>query len=84
MNDTPPKIEEKMRELIRKKTPEERLRMGCSMYDFSKRLVSRAILEGRPHLTSVELRRELFLRFYGNNFDSVARKKILARIGEIP
>ena len=84
MNDTPPEIEEKMRELIRKKTPEERLRMGCAMYDFSKRLVSRAILEGRPELTPAELRREIFLRFYGNNFDSAAREKILARLGEIP
>ena len=77
MNDTAPAIEEKMREMIRAKTPEERLRMGCSMYDFSKRLVTRAILENRPGLSSGDLRQELFLRFYGNDFDAPVRQKIL-------
>lgn len=77
MNDTSPKIEEKMRELIQKKTPEERLKMGCSMYDFSRRLVIHSILENRPGLSAEELRRELFLRFYGNDFSPQKLQEIL-------
>ena len=80
MNDTPPKIAEKMREMIRRKTPEERLRMGCSMFDFSKSLVVNAILRERPNLSPAELRGELFLRFYGNDFAPARREKILAHL----
>ena len=80
MNDTTPKIAEKMREMIRGKTPEERLKMGCSMYDFSKHLIIRSILENRPNLSPADLRRELFLRFYGNDFDSEKREKILEHL----
>jgi len=77
MNDTSPQIEEKMREMIRAKTPEERLKMGCSMYDFSKQLVIHSILEREPSLSPAALRRELFLKFYGNDFDPEERQKIL-------
>ena len=78
MNDTSPKMAEKMRELIRGKTPEERLKMGCSMYDLSKRLGIHSILASRPGLSPANLRGELFLKFYGDDFDAVKRQKILA------
>jgi len=80
MNDTSPQIAEKMRELIQKKTPEERLKMGCSMYDFSKQLVIHSILESQPGLSITELRRELFLRFYGNDFNPGKRQEILKHL----
>lgn len=73
-----------MREMIRRKTPGERLEMGCSMYDFSKTLVVRALLEERPHLSPAELRGELFLRFYGNDFNPPAHQKILTHLREVP
>ena len=82
MNDTSPEMEEKMREMIRAKTPEERLRMGCSMYDFSKSLVLHAILENSPGLSPGGIRRELFLRFYGDDFTSTQREKILACLAD--
>jgi len=66
-----------MRELIRAKTPEERLKMGCSMHDFSKQLVIHALLEREPGLSPSALRRELFLRFYGDDFDPKKRLEIL-------
>ncbi len=81
MNDTSPEMAEKMRELIRMKTPEERLKMGCSMYDSSKRLVIHSILESHPGLSPTGLRRELFLKFYGSDFDPAKRQKILAHLG---
>lgn len=80
MNDTLPQIAEKMRELISAKTPEERLKMGCSMYDFSRRLVIHSILKSQPHLSTAELNRELFLRFYGNDFNPAKRQEILGHL----
>lgn len=66
MNDTSPQIAAKMKEMLQKKTPAQRMIMGCSMYDFSKQLVINAILKERPGISSQDLRREVFLRFYGN------------------
>ena len=43
MHDTSLAMDEKMRELIRAKTPLERLEMGCSMYETSRYLVQRSI-----------------------------------------
>jgi len=77
MNDTTPEIAEKMREMIRMKSPMERLEMGCSMHETSKYLVICAILKSNPHISKEGLRQELFLRFYGNDFDSVRREEII-------
>jgi len=78
MNDTPLEIRKKLREMFLKKTGEERLKMGCSMHDFSKRLVADSLLNANPLLTLKELPREIFLRFYGNEFDAEHRQKIVA------
>lgn len=77
MHDTPEHIERKICEMIQKKSPLERLRMGCSMYDTSRILVIRAIKENNPNITTTELRKELFLKFYGNDFDIITRNSIL-------
>jgi hypothetical protein len=76
MNDTSPEITQKMCELIQMKTPEERFRMGCSMYDTSRYLVTRAIYEQYPGISVPEFRREFFLRFYGMDFSPEEREKI--------
>ena len=77
MNDTSAQMTVKMREMVLRKSPADRLRMGCSMYDFSKQLVTNAILRENPDLSENMLRRELFMRFYGNDFNVVRREKIL-------
>ena len=82
MNDTSPQIEAKMIQMIRLKTPIERLKMGCSMFDFSKQLVTNSILRENPNLSPAFFRRELFLRFYGNEFDPVHREKIAKYFSE--
>lgn len=83
MRDTSPEIEEKMREMIRNKTPQERLVMGCSMHDFSKGLVLRALLENNSKLSQSDIRRELFLKFYGNDFTPSQQEKILAHLTQL-
>ena len=84
MNDTPAQIEEKMREMIHKKTPEERLKMGYSMFELSKSLVIHSLLEECPNLSYSELRKELFLRFYRYDFDPAQRQKITAYLLSLP
>lgn len=78
MNDTSPKMEEKMREMIRLKSPTERLQMGWSMYETSKLLVIYSIREDNPTISKSELRKEIFLRFYRDDFTLEQREKILA------
>lgn len=77
MHDTSPAIAQKMREMIRLKTPTERVTMGCSMYETSKSLVIQAILKEDPSISKLALRKQLFLKFYGDDFDPTQRNKIL-------
>jgi len=83
VNDTNPAIERKMRELMARKSPQERLRMGCSMFMFAKALVKASI---DPNGVTPEpvLRQKLFLRFYGDEFEESEKNKILEHLGSIP
>ena len=80
MHDTSPKMVELMREMIRMKTPSERAQMGASMFETSKYLVTQSILRDNPHISQTELRRELFLKFYGNDFTDSQKEKIILHI----
>ena len=80
MNDTPREIDERYRAMLMQRSGEERLMMGCAMRETSRALVEAAILEQNPHATVEALRKGVFLRFYGHEFDSDVRAKILAAI----
>lgn len=80
MEDTSPEILEKMREMYQKKSPYERLQMGCSMYDLSRYLITCAILRENPNISKACLRRELFLRFYGDDFSPEEKEKIIRHL----
>lgn len=80
MNDTSPEMMLKMHHLIQKKTPEERLKMGDSMIATSRYLMTRGLLEQNPNLSEKELRKEIFLRSYGNDFPSSEITKILEHL----
>jgi len=82
MNDTTPQMTRKMCALIQKKTPAERLKMGLSMYETSKYLITRAILEENPQISKSALRQEIFLKFYGNDFDQKEQMKILQHLSK--
>jgi hypothetical protein len=76
MNDTHPNVASRYRDLMMSKTGEQRLRMGCSMHDTSKQIVRSAIYESYPEITEAEMRREIFLRFYGHEFSRDDREKL--------
>lgn len=77
MIDTSPEIERKFREMLLQRSGEERLKMGCSMYATARALVIASVLEKDPDASPAALRRALFLRFYGPDFDPATRGKIL-------
>ena len=80
MNDTSPEMEEHYRAMIMEQSGEERLKMGCSMFDTAKALMRAGILDQNPQASSVEIRRALFMQLYGHEFDADSRTKILAAI----
>ena len=80
MRDTAPEMDERYRAMLMSLSGEQRLKMGCSMFDSAKALMQAGILERNPHASTVELRQALFIQLYGHEFDSDTRAKILAAI----
>lgn len=80
MRDTPHDVEERYRAMLMARTGEERLIMGCAMRDTARALVEASLREQTPNATDATIRKGLFLRFYGHEFDAETRAKILAVI----
>ena len=81
MTDTPPEVMQRYRAMLLARSPEERLKMGCSMSATARALVRASVLAQDPHASPAALRRALFLRFYGHEFDAAERERILAWLG---
>jgi len=73
VKDTPAAMERRFWKMLLKRSGEERLKMGCSMHATSRALVKASVPEASPAV----LKRALFLRFYGDDFDPKRREKIL-------
>ena len=73
MKDTTASVEQRVKESMMRLSGEERLKMGASMFDSAKELVIASLPPG----TSSEVRKAIFMRFYGKDFDEVERERIL-------
>jgi hypothetical protein len=82
MKDTSPEVEEVYNKMIMEKTGEERLKMGFSMFDFARKQAIASIKKDHPDSDKEELRKKLFLRFYGGDFSQEELRKIIQKIGE--
>ena len=80
MKDTPPEMDARYRAMLMQRSGEERLKMGCAMRDTARALVDASIREQDPQATPETVRKALFLRFYGHEFDAECRAKILTAI----
>ena len=80
MNDTHPEVAVRFRDLMTSKTGQQRLLMGCSMYDTAKEIVCSAINNSHPGITGVEIKKEIFLRFYGQDFSQADKEKFLSSL----
>ncbi|HEY7541593.1 MAG TPA: hypothetical protein VIF11_15720 [Methylomirabilota bacterium] len=83
MIDTPPEVMQRYRAMLLGRSPAERLKMGCSMGATARILVRASVLAQDPHAPPAAVRRALFLRFYGHEFQAVERERILVRLGQI-
>lgn len=83
MKDTSPEMEEKVREIIRLKTPQERLQMASSMFALSRNLVIQAILRENPNISDTVLRQEFFRKFYGQDYTPEELQKILDALAKV-
>jgi hypothetical protein len=68
MNDTPPEIEAMVREMIMKRSGEERLIMGARMFDAAREMVIASLPANLP---PEEFKSRLFERIYGVSLRTV-------------
>ena len=80
MNDTHPDVAIRFRDIMMSKTGQQRLLMGFSMYDTTRQIVRSAIYNSRSEITDEEMKKEIFLRFYGNDFSRADREKFLSTL----
>ncbi|MBI4041225.1 MAG: hypothetical protein HY390_05100 [Deltaproteobacteria bacterium] len=78
MNDTHPAIAKKIKTLMGRKSGEERLMMGFSMFDAAKKMVLASLSSSKLNtLTPIKRKYAVLLRFYGNDLSENLKKKIL-------
>jgi Uncharacterised protein family (UPF0158) len=80
--DTPPEVMQRYWAMLLARSPEERLKMGCSMGATTRALLRASVLAQDPHASPAAVRRALFLRFYGHEFHAAERERILVRLGQ--
>jgi len=77
MNDTSPVIQNKLNEIYRNKSGEEKLLIALKMFETARDIVLSSLPE---NLSDTQIRKELFLRFYGNDFNESLKEEILNRL----
>jgi hypothetical protein len=82
VKDTPPVIERKFRQMLMKRSGEERLKMGCSMHATAQALAKASLLQQHPGARPAEIKRLLFLHFYGTDFEPGERKRIASALAK--
>jgi hypothetical protein len=80
MNDTNPEIESRFIKMMMRKSGQERLKMGFSMFDMARRQIMASVEMNKPDADVKHIRKEIFLRFYGEEFSKKERERILNRI----
>lgn len=78
MKDTSENMELYQRNLVYAKTVQERFYMGIEMYEMARQMAIDSIKRSNPLISKKELKKELFRRFYQNDFSEEEMQKILA------
>ena len=68
INDTDPEIEARVREMMMRRSNEERFIMGALMFDAAREIVIASLSKDLPE---DEFKRQLFERIYGCSMDEV-------------
>ena len=76
MHDTPLDVQERYYEMFRSMSPSERLEMGSRMHGSAKRTIAAAIRRRHPGISPAQLRGQIFLAFYRNDFSDEELQRI--------
>lgn len=76
MNDTNEKINITYRKMLMKLPGEKRMRMSLSMFDLAAKFMISSISKKSK---VKDLRKQVFLKMYGNDFNDKEKEKILKR-----
>ena len=74
MNDTSKDAERIYNSLLLKRTPEERLKMGCSMFDLACSIIKSSFPKD---LSDSEIKQRLFLRLYSSDLEERVKRQVL-------
>ena len=77
MNDTSEFIQKKYETRLMQLKAVKRLYMGCSMFDTSKQIVKSSIINNDHKISLSDVKKAIFLRFYGQDINLDQRQKIL-------
>lgn len=80
MSDTPPHVEKMYRELLMSRSPYERLKMACSMFDTARNLLAAGIRHRHPDIDEIDLRTEVFRCLYRRDFSEEQLNKIISQM----
>ena len=80
MKDTNKEVEHLFIEMLMKKSGQERMKLGFSMFQLARKQVIESIKMLKPNIENAELRKLIFLRFYDQDFSLKKQAKILKNI----
>lgn len=83
MNDTSPSVEDIFLKMMMKKSGQERMMMGFSMFEMARTQVVASVKMNNPDADVKDIRRGIFLRFYGQDFSPKEREKILSKLDTV-
>ena len=82
MTDTPPPIQKLYRELLLARSGEERLKMGCDMFDSAVAIAQAAIESVDDGSSAGERRARLFRRLYAADLDPATVANVVERLSK--
>ena len=82
MKDTSARADALLRELMAARSPSERFAMAGRMFQAAQTLARAGIIAEHGADGEAHMRKYLFLRFYGQDFDEARKQSILAFLGE--
>ena len=80
MKDTSKEVESRFIEMLMKKSGQERMQFGFSLFEMARKQIIASAKMKNPDADNREIRKLIFLRFYGHEFSLEEQEKILNRI----
>ena len=77
MNDTTPEMAKKQAAIMLSKTPSERFMAGIEMIDCTRQMVEESIKREYENISELELKKQVFLRYYSTDFTDEQIEAIL-------